>query len=155
MAEALARKLAADRGLSERIQFRSAGLWAAEGLEAIDEAVTVAEEYGADLMEHHTEPFRLELAHWADYVIAMTRAQKADILKRLPILRPRVFTFAEWVHEITGRRPRWRDVEDPVGGTAERFRQCAELLHQALSEVMDVLAGRKPRRRGILKRLFS
>ncbi|MBI3946456.1 MAG: low molecular weight protein arginine phosphatase [Armatimonadetes bacterium] len=154
MAEALARKLAAEQGLGDRVQFRSAGLWAADGLEAVDEAVTIAEEYGADLRAHHTTPFCLQVAHWADYIIAMTRGQKADIVRRLPILRTRVYTLAEWVREVTGRKPRWRDVEDPVGGTEERFRKCAALLHQALSDVLSVLAGATPRRRGVLMRLF-
>ncbi|MDH7568976.1 MAG: hypothetical protein QHJ73_05260 [Armatimonadota bacterium] len=155
LAEALGRRIASERGVVQ-IHFRSCGLYAAEGMGAVPQVIEIAERLGADLSAHQSRPFSMQLGHWADYIVAMTRSQKEEVLRRLPVLRRRTFTFAEWVYHVTGTRPRWRDVVDPVGGPPEGFEKCAALLYDALSNVMDVVSGEVPRRepRG-LARLFA
>lgn len=153
LAEGLARKLADERTLPEEMLFRSSGIAAEPGRGAVPQAVQVAARYGVDLSGHETTPLTLGIADWADYLVAATRAQKREILIRIPVLRPRVYTFAEFVGEITGRRPRWRDLLDPVGGSDRDFERCAGTIHEALVSVLDVLAGVELRKRSFLERL--
>lgn len=155
LAEAFGKKLAAERELPEPVSFRSAGLMTADGYSALPEAVEAARRYGVELEVHETTPFMLSVADGADYIVAMTRAQKQEIIRRLPVLRLRTFTLAEFVKEFTGRRPSFRDVEDPVGGPPAHFERCARQIHTALSAALDAMAGMEPRRRTLLDRLLG
>lgn len=155
LAEGLARKLAGERLLPEEALFRSSGIAAEPGRGAVPQAIQVAAQYGVDLSTHESTPLTLGIADWADYVVAATRAQKRELLVRMPVLRPRIYTFAEFVGEIAGRRPRWQDLIDPVGGSDRDFQRCAASIHDALVSVLDVLAGVQPRERSFLERLRS
>ena len=80
LAEALCKARLAERlgctaaDLPERgFHVLSAGLSAASGGPAADEAVEAARSYGADLTPHRSRPLSPELAAQADYLVAMTR----------------------------------------------------------------------------------
>jgi len=154
LAEGFARKLAGERSPLEPVAFRSCGLMAIAGRGALPQAVRAAAAYGVDLASHEATPFGLDLADWADYLVAMTRAQKRELLMFAPMLRPRAYTLAEFAQETTGRRPAWRDVSDPVGRTDAHFRRCALRIHDALVPVMDALSGIEAPRPGILECLL-
>lgn len=151
IAEGLARKRAEGCSLPEPIEFRSAGLWAKPEMPAIPGAIQAAEDYGVDLRSHQTTVFMLQVADWADYLVTMTRAQKRDAGRRLPMLRPRIYTLAEFVTEMTGRWPLWRDIADPTGHGPKDFQKCARRLDTAFTLILDVLSGQQPRRRGFLR----
>jgi protein-tyrosine-phosphatase len=155
IAEAICRKMAGERDLPEVITVASCGLNAEEGAEAIPEAVAAAAEFGGDLSNHQATPFMLGVVDRADYIVTMTRSQKREVLWRLPMLSARTFTLAEFVHEQTGRWPRWRDIADPTGGPREGYRKCACLLFNALTDVFDSFIGPLPPPRGFLARLFG
>ena len=155
MAEAMARKLAAERDFPAGITFRSAGLWTQPGWDALPEAKALGATYGADMEGHETTPFGFEVASRADYVVTMTRSQKAEVLLRLPSLRSSTYTLAEFAREITGRAPRWRDVQDPVGGSRQDYEQCARALHDVLVAILDVLSGKVEPQRGLLQGIFG
>jgi len=154
LAEGLAKKLAEERSLPEKILFRSSGLAAEPGRGAMPQAIKVAAQYGVDLTTHQTTPLTFGVADWADYMVAATRNQKRELIARLPVLRPRIYTFAEFVGEMTGRRPRWRDILDPVGGSEHDYQRCARLIYESLVSVFDALSGVQPRERSFLERLF-
>jgi len=154
LAEGMAKKLADERSLPEKILFRSSGLAAEPGRGAMPQAIEVAAQYGVDLRAHQTTPLTLGIADWADYMVASTRAQKRELVARLPVLRPRIYTFSEFVGEMTGRRPRWRDILDPVGGSDRDYQRCARLIYDSLVSIFDALSGEQPRKHSFLDRLL-
>jgi protein-tyrosine phosphatase len=97
MAEALAKKLLADRleCLPEELPARgywilSAGVSAFGGGAAMPESIEVASEFGADLREHRSRPVNPQLLAAADDVIAMTRSHAQILAGRFAGIGPSV-----------------------------------------------------------------
>ncbi|MBE3589767.1 MAG: threonylcarbamoyl-AMP synthase [Firmicutes bacterium] len=105
MAEALARRLAAQRGLP--LEFASAGTHAAAGEAATPEAAQAVRRLGAELEGHASRAVTPELLQWADLVVAMTPAHAERLRRQHPEHAPKVATW----DEIFGGG----DVPDPIG----------------------------------------
>ncbi|MFM7244272.1 MAG: Sua5/YciO/YrdC/YwlC family protein [Planctomycetaceae bacterium] len=125
MAEALFRVLAAERlgCRPEQIErhgvvVASAGLAAWGGGPASAHAVEVMRERGAELAGHESQPLTESLVAEADVILTMTAAHRAAILAQFPEAGGRVSLLA------TDRR----DVVDPVGGSLETYRTCADQI---------------------------
>jgi protein-tyrosine phosphatase len=136
MAEALCKKLLAERvGCTpEELPARgflvqSAGLSAAPGGPAADEAVAIVQELGADLTRHASQPVRADLVAQADHLIAMTEGHRLLLERHFPTrgVQPRLLS------------PEGHDIADPVGCSREVYRACAEEilahLHTLIAEV--------------------
>jgi protein-tyrosine phosphatase len=99
----------------------SAGLAAMLGERAPPAAQAVAQELGVDLSGHVSRPLFPDIAEQADFLIAMTHGHVAILLRRYPALGcpPRLLS------------PAGHDIPDPIGGSAEVYRDCAReiLLH--------------------------
>ncbi|MHB8080197.1 MAG: arsenate reductase/protein-tyrosine-phosphatase family protein [Candidatus Krumholzibacteriia bacterium] len=65
-------------------RFASAGLHAAVGQPASEGSLLMAAELGIDLAGHRSRPLTAELLAGADWVIAMTRGQVAQVRFRFP-----------------------------------------------------------------------
>jgi protein-tyrosine phosphatase len=131
MAEAIARKLLADRlkvkeddlpGRGYRVV--SAGTAAGHGGAATEEAEQAVRKYGADLGRHSSQPVTVAMVEEADRVYVMTPRHKGVLV--------------EWMPEHEGKiqllDPKGRAIEDPVGGSAEVYRESARHIHEALEE---------------------
>lgn len=136
MAEVLCAKLLADHlgcapGELPRHGFsvQSAGLAAMMGQPASPDAVRVAADLGADLAVHRSRSATMELLVWADHVFAMT-ASHAYALAGVPDLP---------VARLLS--PQDEDVSDPIGGSFEDYRTCADqiiqCLRQRLPEILE------------------
>lgn len=136
LAEALCAKLLAERlgcgtdELSERgYVVASAGLGAYPGKPATAEAVQAARDLGADLSHHQSRPLTAELLLHADHVVAMTRGH-------LEVLS---------VYNVPGgTRPRLLsadglDIADPIGSSAEVYRDCARDILRHLEKLLPEL----------------
>jgi tRNA threonylcarbamoyl adenosine modification protein (Sua5/YciO/YrdC/YwlC family) len=129
MAEVLLKKRVADRlgcsiaALEERgIVIMSAGISAAAGGRSAAEAIETMRARGLDLTQHESQPLTDRIVRFADTVIAMTRGHREAILEAWPEAAPRV-------HLISRGRG---DVSDPIGGSLELYRRCAEQLDDYL-----------------------
>jgi protein-tyrosine phosphatase len=131
MAEALARKLLADRlrvkeeDLSGRgFRVVSAGTAAGHGGAATEEAEQAVRKYGADLSRHESRPVTVAMVEEADRVYVMTPRHKGVLV--------------EWMPEHDGKiqllDPKGRPIDDPIGGSAEVYRDCARHIHDSLQE---------------------
>jgi protein-tyrosine phosphatase len=125
MAEALLKKRIADKlhvkvdQLEDRgIAVMSAGISAAPGGRAADEAVSVMQEWGLDLAAHESQPLSDRIVRFADVIITMTRSHRDAILAHWPEAEPRTHVLSR------GRG----DVSDPIGGPADLYRRCAEQI---------------------------
>jgi len=141
LAEALCKKRLADRlnCAVEELPARgflvlSAGLAAAPGDLAAEEAVNVAREYEADLGQHRSRPLTLDLAAQADYLVTMTRGHLQALSGHLQALagaaRPRLLC------------PRGHDVDDPIGQDQRVYQECGRQIWEALEPLVDQLQTR-------------
>lgn len=136
MAEALCRKLLADRMQCEVAQLEdrgaiviSAGIAAVMGGRPAAEAVEVMREEGLTLADHHSQPVTGQLIRHADLILAMSRSHRSAIL-------------AEWPEAADRTRLLCRDlsdVSDPIGGSADQYRRCAAQIKAELAGWIDQL----------------
>lgn len=129
MAEAIARKMIADRlgakeGDLESRGYRvvSAGTAAGHGGAATEEAEQAVRAYGADLSSHASRPVSVAMVEEADRVYVMTDRHRK--------------VLAEWMPDHGGKiellDPAGREVDDPIGGPLQVYRDCARQIHDSL-----------------------
>ncbi len=141
LAEALFKtRLADDLGcapgelVARGFQVISAGVAAAPGDSAAQQAVEVARQYGADLGNHSSQALTPELAAQADHLVAMTNGHVRALLDRCP--RP-------------GARPRLLspdgEIADPVGQPREVYEECARQMWGHLEGLVTEIQRREKR----------
>lgn len=116
MAEAIAKKMARDMGREDEFCFKSAGIFAAQGTRATENAVAVAEQYGCDIKDREAQPLTESLLKWADTVFTMTESQ-AQMLK------------AAGYSKATSLSP---EVPDPFGADVCVYRDAARSIEGSL-----------------------
>lgn len=143
MAEVLLKKQLADRLQCELDELQdqgvdvlSAGIAAAAGGRPSSGAVTVMQEKGLDLSEHFSQPVTARLVQHADLILAMTRSQRDALISHCP-------EAASRTHVLSTDE---QDVSDPVGGSVDVYRECADqiygnLLNRLESFKLDELMG--------------
>jgi len=114
----------------------SAGLAAWNGSRASGHAVAAMAERGGDLSGHESQPVTEPLVRQADVILTMTAAHRAALLAQFPEAGGRVAMLA----------PDRRDVIDPIGGTLETYRKCAQQILGHLEARLDTLCGEFPGR---------
>jgi RpiB/LacA/LacB family sugar-phosphate isomerase len=125
MAEALARDLL---GADPRWQVASAGVAAAQGWPASEEAVEAVAELGLDLRAHRSRPLTRDLAEQADVILTLTRSHRDQILRYAPDLAPKVRLLTSF-----GSGPA-ADIADPVGGSLDLYRRTRDQIRGALAD---------------------
>jgi protein-tyrosine phosphatase len=108
----------------------SAGLSAAPGGPAAEEAVAVAQAYGADLSGHQSRPLTAALAAQADYLVGMTHGHLQTLAAYFPSpgARPRLLS------------PEGEDLADPIGATAAVYEECGREIWRGLDRLVAELA---------------
>lgn len=139
MAETLLRKHLADRlgcaidALEDHgVIVRSAGIAASLGGRATEEAVQVMKDQDLNLEDHESQPVTEQLLRHADLVLTMTRAHRDAIVARWPAAAART----RLVRQDEG------DISDPIGGSLDVYRHCAEQIDselQPLAKDMDIM----------------
>ncbi len=139
MAEVLMRKHFADRlgckidSLEDQgVLVMSAGIAAMPGGRPSPEAVTVINDMGLSLKDHESQPLTEQLLRHADLIITMTRAHRNAIVAHWPDAASRTHL----VRQDEG------DVTDPIGGSIDIYRSCAEQINsemQAYVSKLDIM----------------
>jgi tRNA threonylcarbamoyl adenosine modification protein (Sua5/YciO/YrdC/YwlC family) len=129
MAASFCRHLMAKRldcpgeALEERgVVVLSAGIAAMMGGRATPEAVEAMQAWSLDLTGHETQPLTEPLVRHADVIFTMTRSHREAILAQWPSAAGRTLVLCG----------DGSDVADPIGGTPDRYRRCAEQLHEEI-----------------------
>jgi protein-tyrosine-phosphatase len=130
IAEALARKVIIERGLSD-VEIQSAGTSAWDGAPASDGALLVGMERGLDLSQHRSQTLTRELVGDADLVLAMGPHH----LERIEALGggARSYLLTDFASHGASARP----VNDPIGAELEVYRATADELEQEVRRVFD------------------
>jgi protein arginine phosphatase len=138
LAEAIARKVAIERGLTE-LEAVSAGTSAWDGASASDGALLVGLERGLDLNGHRSRQLDRELVAQADLILAMGPHH----LERIEALGGEGKAFLLTAYASRGRNT--RPVNDPMGAELDVYRATADELDRAVHDVIDrIVAERSP-----------
>ncbi len=108
----------------------SAGVAAATGGSAAQEAIGVMRERGLDLSQHESQQLGDRLIRFADLILTMTRNHRQAILTDFPEAADRTYT----VSQDRG------DVADPIGGTTDQYRRCADQIDSHLQRWANEIA---------------
>lgn len=112
-------------------QALSAGLYAASGCPATENAIEAMHELGIDLSAHRSQPLSAELVEDADMIVAMTAAHRFHILEDFPEVGNRVFLIKSFG---TSKVP--ADVSDPFGGSLSTYKRIRDEIDRALSDLI-------------------
>jgi protein arginine phosphatase len=136
MAAAIAKKVAADRGLTD-IEIGSAGTTAWDGQPATDGALLVGMERQLDVGAHRSRSLTREMVDTHDLILAMGvhHRDAADALGGGGK------TFLLTTYASHGAEE--RSVPDPFGADLETYRATADELEDAIRRVVDRLAAER------------
>lgn len=140
LAEAIARKLAAVRGL-RGLRFASAGTNASPGAAAADAAVLVGVERGFDLSRHRARMLTRELIPPGTLVLVMSHAHLDAVSRIAPD------ADAHLLSDFASRGVTQRGVADPFGGALDDYRTAADEIEAMISDALERLASESRRRR--------
>ncbi len=119
------RRRIAEKGLADRVQVLSAGVWAEEGLEASRNAVRVLGQRGCDLSDHRSRQVTQALLDQADIVLVMEEAHRRSLFYMAPQYLGKIFLLSEMAGE-------YDEIADPYGGPIEEYEETADLLERLI-----------------------
>ena len=130
IAEAIARKLIIERGLSD-VELVSAGTSAWDGAPASDGALLVGMERNLDLSTHRAQTLTRDLVRDSDLILAMGPHH----LERIEALggSGKSYLITDFASHGASARP----VNDPIGGELEVYRATVDELEQEVRRVFD------------------
>jgi protein-tyrosine-phosphatase len=130
MAEAIARKIAVERGLTD-LEVASGGTSAWDSAPPSDGALLVAMERGMDLSEHRAQNLTRELVQSSDVILAMGPHH----LERIEALggEGKAFLLSDFASHGQSKRP----ISDPIGAELDIYRATADELEDEIRRVVD------------------
>jgi protein-tyrosine-phosphatase len=137
LAEAIARKIAIDRGLTD-LEVASAGTSAWDGAAASDGALLVGMEHGLDLSNHRAQLLSRELVASADVVLAMGPHH----LERVQALGGTNNAWTLTGYASHGKNE--RAISDPVGAELAVYRATYLELEREIRRALDRLTADRP-----------
>lgn len=133
MAEALLRKaLPADSPW----RASSAGLCAADGCPASENAVKAASEVGCDLGAHRSRALSVRLVRESSLIVTMTDAHMRQINARFPDAAGKLRLMLEFDPDAPALSP----VADPFHSSLEDYRRCRDAIRKAVPGLARFLA---------------
>jgi protein-tyrosine-phosphatase len=130
MAEAIARKLTIERGLTD-VEVGSGGTSAWDGAPASDGALLVAMERSMDLSDHRSRTLTRELVQSNDVILAMGPHH----LERIEALGGEGKAFL--LSDYASRGASHRSISDPIGAELDVYRTTADELDVEIRRVFD------------------
>jgi len=136
MAEAFARKVIIERGLTD-VDVASAGTSAWDGAPASDGALLVAMERGIDISAHRAQTLTADALRGADLTLAMGPVH----LERIEALggTGRAYLLTDFASSGKSSRA----VHDPMGGELDVYRATADELDHEVRRVFDRIAAER------------
>ena len=136
MAEAIARRMLAERGLSD-VTVSSAGTSAWDGATASDGSLLVGMERGVDLGAHRARQLTPEIVRDSDVILVMGPHHR----DRVEALGGEGRTFLLTEYASSGRAE--RAVSDPFGGDLETYRTTFAELEREIQRLVERIAAER------------
>lgn len=130
LAEAAARKLAAEKGLNG-VTFASAGIGAYGGAAASEGAMLVALERGLDLSAHRAQPLTPGLIAESDLILCMSEPHAASAIALGG--GGKTFLLDEYASSGKTSSP----VSDPFGQHIEAYREAANDIDRQVAQAIE------------------
>ncbi|MEI8079360.1 MAG: low molecular weight protein arginine phosphatase [bacterium] len=137
MAGAALRHLLRQR-LVRGVEVRSAGLLAMPGDTMPSYAHLALSRAGIAPGDHRARLLDADEVADADFIVAMTKQHAQDILERFPEAAPKTRTLLSFAG-VTA------DVSDPIGGSAERYVHCLQIMTMGLEGLIKALTQPEPK----------
>jgi protein-tyrosine-phosphatase len=136
LAEAIARKIAIERGLPD-VEVASAGVNAHDGGPASDGALLVGMERRVDIADHRSRQLTPELVADADIILAMgpQHTAQAEALGGAG----KTFLLSAYASHGAESRP----VTDPYGGDLDEYRATFDELEREIRRALDRLTAER------------
>ncbi len=132
MAAAITRRKLEDRGWTQ-VAVASAGVGAAEGLPAAQNALAVTAVHGLDLSAHRSTPLSPHIVAWADLILGMAPAHVEGAVRMGGAGRAAMLT------DFLGGPLAGLPIDDPFGGSEAEYRSAFEQLDAAIEAVLSRL----------------
>jgi len=130
LADAILKRLVADRPDADQWHIESAGTWANFGSPAAMLSQVVAQKMGLDISTHQSQPVTLELVKQFDLVLTMEDRQKEGLVLQFKPYADRIFMISEMIGRV-------QDIPDPIGGELVDYQETARVLERILSDGLD------------------
>ena len=130
MAEAVARKIAIERGLTD-VEAMSAGTSAHDGSPASDGSLLIGIERNMDLGSHRAQTLTLDMVQNADLVLAMGPHH----LERIEALGGAGKAFL--LSDFASHGASMRAISDPIGMELDVYRATADELEDEIRRALD------------------
>ncbi len=134
MAEYFLRSMIGNR---DNVEVVSAGTGVFVRAGASSETLNILREHGIDASGHQSRPVDPILLRKSDLIFVMTRHHRNQVLDIAPQADKRVYLLKEFVEGPMGMME--PDVPDPIGQTYHEYRQCADIIKQALHKIVELL----------------
>lgn len=132
MAEAIMKKLVAEHLLlAGKVCVHSAGIYAADGHKASQEAMKTVSGMGIDLSKHRTTLLDRNLIHQADLILTMTQDHRRMVVQMDPKSFHKIFLLSQFAGDSTEK-----DIMDPFNGSLQEYQECAAQLQILLKKVV-------------------
>jgi protein-tyrosine phosphatase len=134
MAEAIARRIASERGY-DRLEVRSAGVAAGSGSPASAAAVRVAAAHGLDLEAHRSTLLTVDRADAADLILTMSPSHLMHVIELGAGDRAALLTsYAGGLDDGSAV-----SIPDPIGGPDEEYEETFRVLDELIGRVLTRL----------------
>ena len=135
MAEFMLRKMTQTR---DDVEVLSAGTGVFVNSRASAETIAVLKDEGIDATGHLSQAVNSILLKKADLIFVMTRLHRQHVLERVPDVEKRVYLLKEFTN-ASGGFLNDIDIPDPIGQTNQAYRQCLEVIKEAVERIVKLL----------------
>jgi len=135
MAEGILKKILQEQG-SQLVSVSSAGTGAVEGLPANFLALSVATQYGVNLISHRSRPITKKLLERNDLIIVMAQDHYDFIAEKFPKYADKVVILKNYGREEPVEEP---DIPDPIGAEGEVFHGVFQQLEEEAQRITPII----------------
>ena len=133
MAEGILKHLLKKEGV-DSVLVESAGTMAPEGMAPTNNALLAMVERGLDISGHRARTLTKEMVEDSDLIFVMEKAHQRFVEHMVPSAREKVFLLK--AYRANGEK---REVEDPIGGDLEVYRNAYDELEREIQRVFPMI----------------
>ena len=133
MAEILLRTAIENEPSLSNYNIQSAGIFAAQGQAASENAQKIIEKKSYDLSKHRSKQISQDLVDQSDLILAMTQSHLRALSSAFPESLNKMHLFRAFTKESE------LDVMDPFGGNLIEYEHCAHSIKTAIPSIISYL----------------
>jgi len=136
MAEGILKNILSQKGIKD-IRVWSAGTMAPHEMMPTNEAIITMVERGIDISNHRSTNLSREMIENADLILVMERTHSHIVQSISKSAAEKVFLLKDF-----GRSEGGGEIEDPIGGDLDVYRNCAKELEREIRRILPLILNR-------------